>query len=147
MKDFIEQRIIEAVRKLLTVEVNELLGEMYIPIPLIELSDNKGSDTVSPVISLLACEQSEKERIVKLEAYSVTITFEVPETKEAEMYCYAYAETVSRAFYDNPTLDGIVDRAVIIGKKYQAPKKPHCGENWGLIITLRLTIEGLGNAD
>jgi ribosomal protein S12 len=52
---------------------------------------------------------------------------------------------LSRAFYDNPTLSGIVDRAVIVAKKFIEPKKPNCGGGWALIISVRLTVEGMSN--
>jgi hypothetical protein len=37
----------------------------------------------------------------------------------------------------------LVDRGVITGKKYVPPKKPYCGDGWELILTLRLTVEGM----
>jgi hypothetical protein len=57
------------------------------------------------------------------------------------LHCYAYSGAVSRALYDDPTLGGTVDRAVITGKKYIQPKKTHCGDGWQVIISVRLTIE------
>ena len=143
MKDFIETRIITAVRKLLTGRVNELLGAMECPIPLIEFSDYKGGVVVCPTISLAGCEQTEKERIIRLDAYSLTITFSLPETSESELYCYAYSGAVGRAFNDDPALGGIVDRVYIIGKKYIQPKMPNCGQGWELIVSIRLTVEGI----
>ncbi|MCL2129162.1 MAG: hypothetical protein FWH35_02280 [Treponema sp.] len=143
MKDFIEQQIITAVRKLLTGKVNELLGEMECPVPLIEFTDCRGKAVVSPDISFSSCEQSEKERIIRLDAYSMSITFTLPETPESELFCYAYSGAVGRAFYDDPTLGGVIDRAVITGKKYVQPKRANCGEGWELIVSLRLTIEAI----
>jgi len=143
MKDLVEPRIIGAVRKLLCSQVNEMLGEMEGPIPLIDFSDYKGGAVVVPVINLVSCERTEKERIIRLDAYSMTITFSLPEMPESELHCYAYSGAVTRAFYDSPTLGGVVDRAVITGKKYIQPKKPNCGEGWELVISLRLTVEGM----
>jgi hypothetical protein len=57
------------------------------------------------------------------------------------MFCYAYSGAIGRTFFDDPTLGGTVDRAVITGKKYIAPKKPHCGEGYALIVSLRVTVE------
>jgi hypothetical protein len=141
MKDFIEQRIISAVRELLTEMVNELLGDSEFVIPLVEFGNYCGGSAVVPVIALSTCERSEKERIIRLDAYFLTITFTLPETPESELHCYAYSAAVSMAFYDNPTLGGIVDRAVVTGKKYLSPKKQHCGEGWGVVVCLRVTIE------
>ena len=143
MKDFIETRIIAAVRKLLTGKVNEMLGEMECPVPLIEFTDYKGGGVVCPAISLTGCEQTEKERIIRLDAYSLTITFSLPDVPDSELHCYAYSGAVGRAFNDDPALGGIVDRAYIIGKKYVSPKKPYCGEGWELIVILRVTVERL----
>jgi len=143
MKEFVEQQIIGAVRKLLTGKVNELLGDTEYHIPLIEFSDYKGGSAVSPVISFSSCEQSEKERIIRLDTYSLTITFSLVDTPDSELHCYAYSGAIGRAFFDNPTLGGVVDRAVITNKKYTAPKNPHCGEGWGLTISLRVTVEGM----
>ena len=139
---FIEQRIIEAIRGLLTGRVNEILSDWEFLIPVIEFSAFADKHTVVPAVSLVSCERTEKERIIRLDAYSVTITFNIPETQETELYCYGYASAVCKALGENPSLGGVVDRAVVSGKKYSSPKKPGCGENWETVITLRVTVEG-----
>jgi len=144
MKDnnvFIEQRIIEAVRKLLTGRVNEVLSEWEFLIPVIEFSAFENKHTVVPAVSLVSCERTEKERIIRMDAYSLSIISSLPETQETELYCYGYAAAVCKALGENPTLCGVVDRAVVSGKKYNTPKKPGCGENWETVITLRVTVE------
>jgi len=143
MKDFIETRIITAVRELLVGKVNGFLSEAQFAIPLIELGGYEGGSAVCPLISLATCERTEKERIIRLDTYSLTISFNLPEMPEREMYCYAYSAAFGKAVSENPTLGGVVDRAVITGKKYVPPKKAHCGEGWGLVLTLRITVEGL----
>jgi hypothetical protein len=142
---FIEQRIVDAIQKLLTGRVNELLKKLEFFIPVIEFGDDGSGQTVSPIITLSACERTEKERIIRQDAYSLNITFTLPETPESGWNCYAYAGALSRAFYDEPTLGGLVDRAVIVAKKFIEPKKPNCGDGWDLIISVRLTVEGMGN--
>ena len=141
MEEFIETGILRAVREFLFLRVNEILRESQYAIPVIEFGDYCGSGSVAPVISLTSCERTEKERIIRLDAYSLSITITFPETPESELYCYAYSGAISRAIYNNPTLGGVVDRAVITGKKYISPKKTHCGESWELLITLRVTVE------
>jgi hypothetical protein len=141
LKDFIEQQILNEVRKLLSGKVNELLGDMEFSIPLVEFGNYGGGDVVTPAVALVTCERSEKERIVRLDAYAVTITFIVPETADSEIFCYAYASAVCKALEGNPTLNGVADRAVITGKKYVQPKKEKCGQEWGVVISLRVTIE------
>ena len=144
MKELIEPMIISAIRKLLTGRVNELLGEMEHSVPLIEFTEFTGGDVVVPVINLATCERTEKERIIRLDTYSLTITFSLPEMPESELHCYAFSGAVGRAFYDDPTLGGVADRAVVTGKKYIEPTLPNCGEGWKLIVTLRITVEGIG---
>jgi hypothetical protein len=139
---FIEQQIISAVRGILSGRVNELLGDMELQIPNIEFSDYRGRTAVVPVINLTSCERTEKERIIKIDAYSLTITFNVPETTESELFCYAYGTAVCKAMGENPTLGGIVDSVTVTGKKYIPPKAQNCGQNWQLIISLRVTTEG-----
>ena len=143
MKDFIETRIITAVRELLSGKINELLQKSQFTVPMIE-TDNYGyANSIVPVITFASCEQTEKERIIRLEAYTVTMTFVIPDSIESELYCYAYSGATSRALYDNPTLSGAVNRVTIVGKKYQPPKAKNCGDDWILTITLQLTIEGI----
>ena len=141
MKFYPEIRIIEAVKKLLVTAVNEILGSFEYVIPLIEFSSGYSGSVIKPLISLSSCERTEKERIIRQDAYILTITFNIPETPESELHCYIYSGAVSKAIYDNPTLGSVADRAVITGKKYTPPKKPNCGEAWELIITLRVTVE------
>ncbi|GHV19027.1 hypothetical protein FACS189493_8640 [Spirochaetia bacterium] len=38
---------------------------------------------------------------------------------------------------------GMVDRAVLTGKKYTPPKTAYCGEGWQAVFFLRVTVEGL----
>jgi hypothetical protein len=59
-KDFIEQRILETVRGLLTRRVNEILGYWQFLIPLFEISEFQGRSAVIPVINLSGCERTEK---------------------------------------------------------------------------------------
>jgi hypothetical protein len=143
---FIEENIINSVKKLLSGPVNELLGEMECPIPPIEFGSYWGGSAIVPVITLLTCERSEKERIIRLDAYTLTITFAVPEYPSdqrsvGERNCYAYAASVSTALGENPTLGGVASRAVLTGKKYVPPKHPGTGEGWETVLTLRITVE------
>ena len=144
-KDFIEQRIIEAVKRLLTGPVNEVLGKWEYLIPVIEFGNIGGSYAMAPVVTVSGCEQTEKERIIRIDAYTVVINLTLQEHEDGELFCYAYSGAVGRALYDDPTIGGVADRVVVTGKKYFSPKKPNCGEGWGLVITLRVTVEGMGN--
>jgi len=67
MKDFTELRILNAVHEVLTGRVNELIRDSHYNIPIIEFGHYIGRESISPVITLSSCEQTEKERIVRLE--------------------------------------------------------------------------------
>jgi hypothetical protein len=139
---FIEEILLNSVKKLLSGRVNELLGEVEYPIPPIEFGRSlSGGYTVTPVIQLSTCERSEKERIIRADAYTLIITLNVPEHPEGERNCYAYASSVVAALGDDPALGGISSRAELTGKKYIPPKHPGTGEGWGVVLTLRVTVE------
>ncbi|GHV96507.1 hypothetical protein AGMMS50293_28270 [Spirochaetia bacterium] len=143
---FVEEAIIGGVKRLLSGRVNEVLKETEFYLPLIEFGGYEGGSAVVPVISLSTCERTEKERIIQLDAYALTITFTLPETPESELCCYAYAAALDRALGEDPALGGVVSRAVLAGKKYIPPKKAHCGDGWEVVLSLRVTVEG-GNND
>jgi hypothetical protein len=138
---FIEEAIIGAIKKLIAGRVNEILNNWNFLIPLFEFSDYKGSTAITPVITLSSCEQTEKERIIRLDTYSMTITISTAENSESELYLYGYSHALSKALNEDVTLGGVVERAVITNKKYIPPKKPNCGMDWELVISLRITVE------
>jgi hypothetical protein len=141
---FIEEILLNSVKKLLSGRVNELLGETEYPIPPIEFGAYRGGSAIVPAITLSSCERSEKERIVRLDAYALTIAFAMPERPAGERNCYACAASVATALGEDPTLGGVVDRAELTGKQYSPPKCAGTGADWGVTLTLRLTIEGAG---
>jgi hypothetical protein len=140
---YIEEKLLNSVKKMLSGRVNELLGEAEYPVPPVELGDYRGGSAAVPVVALSTCERSEKERVVWLDAYTLTITFTVPENPCGERNCYAYAGAVATALGENPTLGGVADRAVLTGKKYVPPKQSGTGGEWTVILTLRLTVEAM----
>jgi hypothetical protein len=151
---YVEEAIIEAVKRLLAGRVNEILADAEFPVPPVEFGGYVGRSAVVPVIVLSTCERIEKERINRLDAYTLSVTFSLPDNApfaeangvDGELSCYAYAAAVEKAIAENPVLDGVASRAVLTGKKYVPPKKPHCGDGWELVLTVRLTIEGMNNA-
>jgi len=146
MKDFIEQQIIDAVRKLLTRRVNEFLNELDYVIPIIEFSNYSGSTAVTPVITLSSCECSEKERLLRIDAYSLVISFIVFDNPDCELCCYAYAAAVDKAIMLDTTLGGVVNRTVLVGKKYKGQQKLVHGDGWELNLTFRIIVEGMNYA-
>jgi hypothetical protein len=143
---FIEEIIINSLKSLLTGRVNELLVETEYPIPPVEFGIYRGGSVIVPAISLSTCERTEKERIIRLDAYTLTITFTLPEHPEGERNCYAYAWAAATALRENPTLGGTVDRAVLAGKKYTPPKQSGTGDDWEVVLSLRITVEGAAYA-
>jgi hypothetical protein len=141
MRLLIEESIVNAVKSLLLGRVNELLGEMEWHVPLVEFGDYRGDLVVVPVVGLTGCERSEKERVVRMDAYSLTITFAVPENPYGERNVYAYGWAVDRAVSGDPALGGVADRAALTGKKYVPPKHPGTGEGWEVVLTLRIIVE------
>jgi hypothetical protein len=94
-----------------------------------------------PVIALSTCERSEKERIVRLDAYTLTITFTVPEHPEGERNCYAYTSSVATALGENPTLGGVASRAELAGKKYTPPKQSGMGGEWEVELKIHVLVD------
>jgi hypothetical protein len=98
---------------------------------------------LTPVLRLSSCERIEKERIIRLDAYILTVAFTVPEHPEGEWNAYAYAWAAATALRENLTLGGIADWAVLTGKKYTPPKQNGTGGEWTVVLTLWITVENL----
>jgi hypothetical protein len=139
---FMEESINNAVKSLLAGRVNEILGEAEFLIPPIEFTHkpNGGYYAITPELGISACERSEKDRIVLLDAYKVTIAFTMPESY-GERNGYAYAGAVDRALREDPTLGGLADYALLVKKDYRGPKHPGIGEPWVVVLTLRISVE------
>jgi hypothetical protein len=130
MKYLIEKQIIDTVKKLLTGRVNELLSELDLQVPVIEFSDYQGRFIVVPVVNPVSCERSEKERIIQLDVYSMSVHFYFPDTTESELYCYLFSGAFNEALNEDPTLGGIADRAILTDKKYLPPKTKNSWDSW-----------------
>jgi hypothetical protein len=144
---YIEESIINSLKSLLAGRVNELLEEAERAVPPVEFPPSPaGTYSVTvPEVRLATGERTEKDRIVGLEVYTLTITFTVPENPDGERNCYAYASAVATALKENPTLGGAADRAFLFRKEYRAPKRADMGEPWEVILTLRITVEEMRN--
>jgi hypothetical protein len=133
MNKFIEEKIVDGVKELLTGRVNAILAEMEDTIPAIEFGSG-----MEPVIELVQEETKEKDRVIGLEVYGLTVSFSL----SGEWYGYAYTAAVHQALKTDHTLGGMVDWTVITRKKYIPPKQIHCGDLWELVLTLQVTVEG-----
>jgi hypothetical protein len=139
-----EENIINSLKSMLAGRVNELLEEAERAVPPVEFSPSLpgGYLITAPEVRLATGERTEKDRVVGLDVYSLTVTFTVPE-KSGERNCYAYAGAVEQALRENPTLSGVADRAFLFKKEYRTPKRPDMGEPWKLVLTLHITMEGI----
>jgi len=142
-----EKKIKGAVRGLLVDDVNKLLEELSFHVPTLEFGTHSGPEVIIPRVSLSACEQSEKERIVYVNAYAVEISLPVDDLRDwdGELLAFAYGAAIRRAVRLNSSLGGMVDRTVIINMDYVEPKRRHCGDRWIVAARLRVTVEGLAN--
>jgi hypothetical protein len=136
---YIEEIIVNAVTGLLSERVNELLAEGEESVPLVEFGcDGLGfAGGICPEITLALGEREEKDRIVRVDVYSVSIAIRA----DVERVCYAYAGAVGRALAEDPTLGGVVEWAGLVRKKYGPPKTAGCGGGWEAVFTLRVTVE------
>jgi hypothetical protein len=128
-----EEMLLEMTAELLSGGVNYYLNEIDETVPLFEIEGQRklGAYGVKPDIDVSDCELSEKERVIKLQAYTLTITFCVKGFEHKRLlYIYAYA--IEKAIGDDPTFGGVADRVALTHKKYS-------GEQ--VVITLRATLE------
>jgi hypothetical protein len=144
---YMEESILNSLKSLLSGRVNEILGEVEFLVPPVEFSHkpNWGHYSVTPELAISGCERSEKERVVLLDAYRVTITFNCPEQSDrrsaGERNCYAYAAAVDRGLREDPALGGAADYALLVKKDYKGPKVQGSGEGWEAVLTLRIVVE------
>lgn len=143
MKDCIEIQIIEAVKNILSGRVNEIINDWAENLPVIEFGNYQSDKVITPIITLDDCVQTEKERIIKLDVYTLTISVSLPEMKEGEFFCYVYNAAIASALYQNPTLNGAVNSLAPVRKKYTPPKTNNCGEGWAITLNYQITVEGM----
>jgi len=132
MSIYIEESIQGGIECLLVGRFNELLGDVPRAVPLFELGGILPY-SVNPCILLVACERTEKERIVLVDAYAVTVSFDVPERDDTRL-CYAYAAAIETALAEDSTLGGVVDRVLATKKTYI---------DFRVALALRVIVEGL----
>jgi hypothetical protein len=130
--------VVNGLKSLLVGRVNELLGEIEDVVPPVEFGAYRGGSVVVPAVTLASGERTEKERILRADAYSLSIGFAVPEGPDSERRCYAYAGAVKTALLEDPTLGGAADRAELTGKKYVPPHCPGTGEGWAVVLMVRV---------
>jgi hypothetical protein len=100
----VEERILEVVWEVLTRRVNFYLGEMDAVVPFLEREGGGvyGRFGVRPVVALDDCESSEKERVLLVDAYTVSVDIKAPERD-----CWFYTHALRCALREDLTLNGI----------------------------------------
>ena len=139
---FIEDAITDGVKSLLTSRMNELIGEIEYSVPVIEFGKYTGANVIVPKIDLVSCERTEKERLILLDAYSLTVTFNVRDCPDSVLYTWIYFCAANKVFNESPTLDGIADRLTLTCVDIKPPKVFDCGQDWQVTAKLRITVEG-----
>ena len=140
---FIEEAIIEAVKGFLVVGVNNLLGTLDEPIPLIEFDNCCNGNVGIPAISISASEPTEKERLGLFDAYILNITIPIWDNPDSVFYAWVYSCALDKVFTENRTLGGIVDCSVITSQKIRPPNKKQYRDTWEVTITLRATVDAM----
>ena len=138
---FIEEAMIEAVKGLLLVGVNELLGTLDEPVSMVNFNKNSPNDVLMPIISASPCEQTKKERLAHLEEYNVHITIPIRDSRDGFFYSWTYFCVLSKVFTDNRTLGGIVVCTEITERRIRPPVKKYNRDKWEVIYTLRATVD------
>jgi hypothetical protein len=85
-------------------------------------------------------EKTEKDRIVGLDVYVLSIIFYSPEC-EGEMISYAFGAAIEKALEDDPTMGGAADKAVLTTKSYKEPAHRGAGGDWEAVFKIRLSVE------
>jgi hypothetical protein len=137
-----EKRILAAIKNLLEEKVNEYLEGCEFRLPVIDFSSGSGGDYVCPVMKLVTAERTEKDRIIQLDVYTLTLTlsFAFPD-RDGERNCYVFAGAAEKALRENHALNGAADWVKMVRKEYKAPRRADTGEGWELVLTLRVTVE------
>jgi hypothetical protein len=139
----IEEKILGAVWGLVLDRVNDVLESVDDDVPALEKKGNGlvGDYVKRPVsgsVGLVKVERTEKERIVRLDAYRVVVT-----VNASEADCYRYAYALDKAIENDVTLGGVAENVLFEKKDY---KKISGGVKDGgceAVFSLRITAEAL----
>lgn len=146
-----EEAILIAARALLTGEVNAILAHIEeeeadeVRCPNLEVPSGFSAPPARPGhydLSIAQAETEEKDRIVKVSRYALTVSVEASGRFPA-MQCYRYAAAVERALQENPTLGGVASYVSVTRKNYVFPKVPEGGEPHRLTLTVTVCREAV----
>jgi hypothetical protein len=133
----IEEKILGGVWELVLNGVNDALESIDDDVPAVErrgdcLAGDYVKRRMNGTVGMKAVQRTEKERIVRLDAYAVEVTFNASLED-----CYRYAYALDKAIEADATLGGLADRVLFVKKVY----------NKGIygceaVFSLRVTVEG-----
>jgi hypothetical protein len=133
-----EEMLLEMTAALLGGAVNFYLNELDETLPQFEIDvrHKLGGYGVVPVIDISECELSDKERVIKLQAYTLKISFSV-KGSENKRLLYVYAYAIEQAINDDVTFGGVADRVALVHKKYSQKT----ADLWEIVISVRAVVE------
>jgi hypothetical protein len=114
----VEEKILGAVWVLVLNGMNDVLENIDDDVPALEkrgsaLAGDCVKRPVSGSVGLEKVERTEKERIVRLDAYRVVVTITASESD-----CYRYAYALEKAIGDDVTLCGVAENVLFENKVY-----------------------------
>jgi hypothetical protein len=137
-----EEMLLEMTAELLGGAVNFYLNELDEAVPQFEIDvrHKLGGYGVVPDIDISECELSDKERVIKLQAYTLKISFCV-KGSENKRLLYVYAYAIEQAINDDVTFGGVADRVMLTHKKFNQVN----ADTWEIVLSVRATIETIRN--
>jgi hypothetical protein len=131
----IEEKIEGAVWVLLLSGVNDFLEGIDDDVPALE-GPGFGSRSPGAVVEFAAAERTEKERIVRMDAYTVKITINA-----AASFCYRYAYALDKAIEADWTLGGLAERIQFEKRVYKKTINGGGNPACKAVFNLRVTVE------
>jgi len=140
MKYGIEEMIIDAVWDFLKGKVNQMIVTEVTATQLPVIWNTKKKGTVVPVVTVRTCKGTKKEKDINLDAYSVKISFTIPEGPLTELHCYYYGYAICVALIKDFTLNGNVLFMGVNENNFISTSKIACDEDREFTIRLRALI-------
>ena len=150
-----EQAILDALRLLLTVRVNQILDGMddggesdgrWPPITL-----DTGAALLPPPLCLAAMELTggeagEKDRIVRNENWHLSLVLDIhlpPAWRDVQEGSFRYAEAIAAALRERPDLGDRTARFFLVKRLYRFPSHPGTGGTCRVQLGIDIALEGL----
>jgi hypothetical protein len=132
----IEEKILGGVLELLLTGVNGVLAEIDDDVPPVERPG--AARPCRCAVELAAAERTEKERIVRLDAYAVKVTF-----YGSEADCYRYGYALNKAVEADWTLGALAESVCFERKVYKKTAGGVKADGCEAVFSLKIIIEAL----